>query len=66
MNKREKKFLEFLPNYFECRDPDFDVEMKWIEAADGDTHWHSLFDEPSMGRYGLFPYDADYRTKGKK
>jgi hypothetical protein len=60
-------FIEFLKNdYFVVDDPDHDIEMRWLDASDGDTEWHTLFNESSMARYGLFPADAEYRRKVPK
>lgn len=59
---------EFLPIvkafYSEDIDPDHDIEVKWDQAGDGSTKWHTLFHE-GMGptRYGLFPHDAKYRIR---
>lgn len=57
------EFLSFVREYLSCTDPDAQVEMRWNNDYDGSTEWHLLRHEPSMARYGLFPYQAQYRMK---
>lgn len=56
-------FLAFVSEYLSCTDSDAQVEMRWNNDYDGSTEWHLLRDEPSMARYGLFPYQAQYRMR---
>lgn len=42
------------------------IEMRWHNSYDGCTRWHSLYEEGEMGgvgKYGYYPFDADYRRK---
>ena len=57
----QKDFYNFMCAYLMCDDPDFLVEMRWHHNYDGSTKWHLLINESSMARYGLFPFQADYR-----
>lgn len=61
-----KKFCAFVEIYLTLEDQDHEVEMRWHHSVDGSTKWHTLFEEPSIARYGLFPYDADYKINKKK
>ena len=61
------KFITFLAEVI-LKQPEMDheVEMRWLNKYDGDTKWHTLFNEPSMARYGFFPFQAEYRLKLNK
>ena len=44
------------------------IEMRWNQEGDGDTAWHDMGTDTSLlpyraGRYGIFPFQAEYRVK---
>ena len=58
--------LAAIAHYLSRDDTDFtNIEMRWLNSYDGSTKWHLMDEEVGLLAVGFFPFQAEYRIKGR-